>query len=176
MKVQSNKSTEKKRNGGGFIAGIAPVIALVLFSYGPVFAHGTIGRVVEKTSVCVLFTYDDGLPMEYAKVSIKVADSELPHQTGGTDKNGIFCFVPDHEAQWLVVANDGMGHRQEVSVSVDTGNVSGNMDVVQENQVGGGNRIVKALCGIFGILGFAGLFSWHRSRNKAFRNERKEGM
>jgi nickel transport protein len=109
--------------------------------------------------------------MEYAKVNIKAKGKEFPYQTGGTDTNGRFCFVPDHEGQWTIVANDGMGHRQELNVQVNMGTSPADMKISHNNKTDGNSRLVKGLCGLSIIFGFTGILAWYRSRNRTSVDE-----
>jgi hypothetical protein len=39
-------------------------------------------------------------------------DGDEPYQTGVTDRNGRFSFVPESAGQWRFIVDDGMGHRE----------------------------------------------------------------
>ena len=38
---------------------------------------------------------------------------EEPWQKGETDRNGHFSFMPDMAGEWILIVDDGMGHREE---------------------------------------------------------------
>jgi nickel transport protein len=65
----------------------------------------------------VCFKYSTGEPMMYAKVKLyPPSRPEAESLQSVTDRNGIFPFVPDEEGEWRIEAEDGMGHRGEISV------------------------------------------------------------
>lgn len=74
-------------------------------------AHGTCGRLDEAHGLQVQAAYDDGEPMSYAEVEIRAAEEGSAFQTGRTDRNGMFLFLPDRPGKWRVTVNDGMGHQ-----------------------------------------------------------------
>ena len=129
-----------------------------------VFAHGVEGK-VDAGGVVVTAQYHSGEPMNYARVKISAPEGQLPFQSGRTDRNGRFCFVPDLPGDWKVVVDDEMGHRLEIRVPV-------NEDLVwKENQDSGGtrrtgfSRYQKALMGICIIFGLFGIFSWWKQKS-----------
>lgn len=74
-------------------------------------AHGTCGRLNDAHGLQVRAEYDDGGPMSYAEVEIRAAEEGSAFQTGRTDRNGMFLFLPDRAGKWRVTVNDGMGHQ-----------------------------------------------------------------
>jgi nickel transport protein len=131
-------------------------------------AHGVEGSIEKAEGVCVTALYDDGEPMNYAAVEIKVPGSETVFQSGRTDRNGRFLFKPDGPGQWLAVVTDGMGHRLALSIAVD-----GSEATPEPAETGpppasaGASRLLKALTGLSIIFGLCGvLYGWkaHRLR------------
>ncbi len=58
--------------------------------------------------------YSGGVPAAGVSVDIFAPDeSEETWQSGETDTNGLFAFVPDRAGEWRFVVDDGMGHRKE---------------------------------------------------------------
>ena len=49
------------------------------------------------------------------------ADTEEEFQTGRTDANGVFAFVPDTAGEWGFIVDDGMGHRKESTFLIPEG-------------------------------------------------------
>lgn len=95
-----------------------------------VSAHGVAWELSAKKSYGLEFSYDDGSPMSYAEIKVFGPDDpEKLSQTGRTDKNGYFAFIPDAEGQWLVAAEDGAGHLAKAELAV-------NLQPAEEN--GGG--------------------------------------
>ncbi|MFH0730721.1 MAG: hypothetical protein V2B19_30800 [Pseudomonadota bacterium] len=139
-------------------------VALVTVATG--WAHGVEGSIEKAEGVCVTALYDDGEPMNYAAVEIKVPGSETVFQSGRTDRNGRFLFKPDGPGQWLAVVTDGMGHRLALT-HVAGGGEAGPVPVETGLPVtsAGTSRPLKALAGlsiIFGLCGF--LYGWRARR------------
>ncbi|MDR0621935.1 MAG: DUF4198 domain-containing protein [Deltaproteobacteria bacterium] len=82
-------------------------------SFGrPALAHGVVWRqeASDKT-VSLRFLYSDQTTMKYSKVELmSPGDDQVPYQSGVTDKNGGFAFIPDAPGLWKFSANDGQGH------------------------------------------------------------------
>jgi nickel transport protein len=85
------------------------------------FGHGV--EVYEETdrtrgSVRVIrFTYTTGEAMMYARVFVYPPSSPaMEILQGTTDRNGVFCFLPDESGEWRLEAEDGMGHKGEIRI------------------------------------------------------------
>ena len=66
--------------------------------------------------------YSNGEPAD-AEVEVYSPDApDEAYQTLRTDPRGLASFVPDGAGTWLLVADDGMGHRvvHEVPVDIDS--------------------------------------------------------
>jgi uncharacterized GH25 family protein len=86
-----------------------------------VFAHGVdISDMTGRQDVhTIRFSYTDGTPMLFAKVKVFPPSSpDAPAQESIADRNGYFSFVNDEPGEWRLTAEDGMGHKGEISVSV----------------------------------------------------------
>ena len=84
-------------------------------------AHGVVWDISAKKSYGLEFTYDDESPMAYAEIKVfGPNDPAKLSQTGRTDKNGYFAFIPDAEGQWLVNADDGAGHLAKADLTVSS--------------------------------------------------------
>ena len=89
-----------------------------------IFAHGVeISDVTGRQDVCtVRFSYTDGTPMLFAKVKVFPPSSpNAPAQESVADRNGYFSFVNDEPGEWLLTAEDGMGHKGEIVVAAAGG-------------------------------------------------------
>ena len=98
------------------------IMLWVIFIFFPlnVYAHGVEGEVSSFAGgIVVTAKYDTGELMSYAKVEVYAADSKLKFQSGRTDRNGCFAFVPDVQGKWKVTVDDGIGHRLTMEISVD---------------------------------------------------------
>ncbi len=143
--------------------------SLLLCAASSATAHGTSAAMVDRRAVCVAFTYDDGEVMNYAKVTVSAPGSEVPFQSGATDRNGVACFSPDRAGAWRISAGDAMGHLQDTAIEVDEG-AEGAVTVAFPAQPDGGlPRSARALFGVGLILAATGSFALYRS----FRREKK---
>jgi len=90
--MQAGKGRNDMRLFLGVFISVSVLLCCRVF---PAMAHGTAAAVIEKRTVCIAFTYDDGEPIGYSKVTISAPESDLPFQSSATDRNGIVCFAPD---------------------------------------------------------------------------------
>ena len=144
-------------------------LALTLFSAHISWAHGVSGVISEKKALLVTAEYDDGEPMSYGAVEILNLKEKLPFQSGRTDRNGRFLFLPDRAGEWQVTIKDGMGHQVIISTIVNENMAIGMDEKQNHGAVHGGSfpryeRILMGLSFIFGIFGF--LFWWKGRQNK----------
>ncbi|MCB2215554.1 hypothetical protein [Desulfofustis glycolicus] len=150
--------------GGGVLA----ALLFILTGASAALAHGTIGAVVDRKTSCSFFSYDDGEPMGYVKVSVTAPGLDQPFQSGATDRHGIFCFSPDQAGPWLVTANDGMGHQHKLPVTVsDSKAESPTVTATEGPLVTGRDRTSQVLAGLGIIFGLTGLFGWYRASRPA---------
>jgi nickel transport protein len=124
-------------------------------------AHEMVVRVEPGPSAVVLraaYGWDE--PAGRADVEIfKPGDADSPYQTGSTDASGAFAFVPSEPGKWMVVVDDGYGHRAETSVEWASGPVS------SPAPQGGGENWKNALTGVSLLIGLTGIWLWLQSRN-----------
>ena len=130
------------------------------------YAHGVTSK-IDTGGIVVSAMYDTGEAMDYARVTISAPGANLKFQSGRTDRNGRFCFFPDVSGDWNVVVDDEMGHRLEVTVTVDEAMA---LQANRENGNAGRGfltRCEKAVMGISIIFGISGiLFWWKGSKTK----------
>ncbi len=124
---------------------------------------------MEKTDgIRIVAEYDDGEPMSYGDVGIKSPNSNVPFQTGRTDRNGYFIFQPDEPGQWQIEVRDGMGHRLALGFEVGADGAAPEMVSARSPKTSAGMaRLVKVIAGlsiIFGLSGF--LYGWKESKKK----------
>ena len=115
--------------------------------------------------------YDDGEPVSYAAVEVLNLEEKIPLQTGRTDRNGRFLFLPDKPGEWKVVVNDEMGHRVALKTTIDKNiNLTGNGDQTDTDaDAVAVSKYEKVLMGITIIFGMCGFFFWwngKKNRNK----------
>ena len=87
----------------------------VLFLTASVPRHGIEVKMAwSAPAIIATCTWSGGGPAAGVPVAIFAPDeSEEAWQSGKTDTNGLFAFVPDSAGEWRFVADDGMGHREE---------------------------------------------------------------
>lgn len=85
----------------------------------PLLAHGVSWSLSSQKVYGFEFTFDDGTPMSFAEIKVfSPGDAETLSQTGRTDKNGYFAFIPDADGKWTVRAADGTGHLARAQIEV----------------------------------------------------------
>jgi nickel transport protein len=95
--------------------GAALLFPMALFGHGVEVSEKTGG---DRDAVRVIrFGYTTGEAMSYARVFVYPPSSPTGEiLQGTTDRNGVFCFLPDERGEWRLVAEDGMGHRGEIRI------------------------------------------------------------
>ena len=97
-------------------------LTLVLAASASVFAHGTGYRTSELKAVALEFVYSTGEKMSYREAKVfSPKDEKFAFQSGRTDENGRFSFVPDISGKWRVLVRDEEGHQctAELDVAVN---------------------------------------------------------
>lgn len=97
-------------------------LAVLVLSPEPsvLYGHGVVWELSSKKTYGFEFAYDDETPMAYAEVKVFGPDDQSKlSQTGRTDKNGCFAFIPDDGGLWLVTADDGAGHLAKAELAVN---------------------------------------------------------
>ena len=148
-----------------FSAGL--MAALLLGSAAIVLGHGTSGKKVEKSTICLAFAYDEDEVMSHVKVTVTAPGGETPFQTLATDGNGVACFAPDAVGDWRAVANDGMGHQQLMVVPFAGEERHQALSSPPQPEAPRTDKRSGMLAGI-GIIGsVTGLVAWYRSRRRS---------
>lgn len=128
--------------------------------------HGVLHQVTQRETALLKAEYDDGEPMSYAEVKVySPRDGKAAHQTGRTDRNGCFAFVPDCPGQWRILLDGGMGHLSEATFVV-----SESLAVEMDRQAGRAFSrwpgVVVGLGVIFGLSGFLFGLRMRRERRR----------
>ncbi|MCP5047814.1 MAG: carboxypeptidase regulatory-like domain-containing protein [bacterium] len=121
----------------------------------PLTAHGIWVRIEKKPPLIVIKAgYDAGKTVSDASVTVRHGAGREPFKRGSTDSSGSFGFTPDKPGQWEVMVDDGMGHRQTESFTLEAGFFEGKQG---ETEPAGpppmGGYLVKVLLGVLLILG-----------------------
>ena len=91
----------------------------------PAQAHGMrVEFQASASAVVVECTYSNGDPADVEVLVYSPAEVGRIFQRLRTDIRGFASFVPDAAGTWRVVADDGMGHRTELDLSVGSDAVS----------------------------------------------------
>ncbi len=106
----------------GHLRMVALVLAaLVLSSAAAVRAdaHGVGYSESSLRPVALDFFYSTGELMSFLKAEVfSPSDDKAAYQSGRTDEEGRFAFIPNKPGKWRVVVNDDDGHRAEATVDV----------------------------------------------------------
>lgn len=99
---------------------IISILILVVLTSSGLFAHSLDIKVTFKYPAVVtrcLYAADE--PASNAKISVfSPSDSEKPYQTGRTDQSGYFSIIPDMPGYWIIKADDGHGHLEQMQVNI----------------------------------------------------------
>ncbi|MDR0878406.1 MAG: hypothetical protein LBN21_10160 [Treponema sp.] len=144
---------------------VLAVSALVLIFPNTAFPHGVeVSDVTGQGRVRTLrFSYTDGTSMLFAKIKVfPPSSSDAPAQESIADRDGYFSFVPFEGGDWRLTAEDGMGHRGEILITVDdeAGTAFTVQNTVPSNKLSAPIAIVLGLSlilNVFALWYFAGL-------------------
>jgi len=104
--------------------------------------------------------YDDGEPLGYAVFEVYYPGGKELFQSGVTDPNGCFSFLPDTPGKWKILVKDGMGH--QVSLTADINDQQALKEKtapgVGPGQLSKIQPIITGLSLIFGLMGLVLLF------------------
>jgi nickel transport protein len=158
-------------------AGIILFLAAVTLTGGGT-KHGIEVEIsLNAPAVITRCTYSTEDPAEGVEcVLFAPGSNEEKFQTGETDANGVFSFVPDAAGLWRLVVDDGQGHRKEVSVSVTEAflndeSAPGTADLLRSGgDIAGSMPLwMKAVWGLSLIFGLAGILYLVQSRKTGKR-------
>ena len=101
-------------------------LAALFCAPAALFAHGVevdrLSRAGTGAVETVRFAYTTGEPMMYAKIRLyPPSQPEVDIYQGLADRNGLFSFMPDEAGLWRVSAEDGMGHKGEITLETAGG-------------------------------------------------------
>jgi nickel transport protein len=151
---------------------LIPLFCLFLFSINTgISAHGIHFETgFHAPAVTVRAYFSRTAPLADASVTVYAPGEEKPYQSGRTDRDGYFAFLPVAAGNWTLTVDDGMGHADKVIVSVTGGFLANDEpgvlpgDAVQEHihrtpavqetrHFPLGYRVLLGLALIFGITG-----------------------
>jgi nickel transport protein len=130
------------------------------------FAHEVNYQVKGAQGVCVSFFFTGGEPMDYAEIEVYAPEEKIPFQKARTDRNGIFCFMPDKKGVWKVIAKGETEHglhgaEVEVKVKEDL-----SIEGFKKPLVATYTKVFIAF-GIVGwLIGLAGIYLFLKEKKK----------
>jgi nickel transport protein len=142
-----------------FLPGIALLFPAILAAHGVEvsLATGAAGFGAET----VRFMYSTGEEMAYTLVRVYAPskpDTEIIQSV--TDRNGYYSFVPDEEGEWRITAEDDMGHKGEISLTVTGGGASAGSAVNAAGGTGGVALTLRVVLGLSLILNIFAVYSF----------------
>lgn len=120
------------------------------------------GSVEQANGLRVVARYDDGAPMDYAEVEISIPADGSVFQTGRTDRNGVFMFLPDQSGKWRIAVRDGLGHQlvlgHQVPSTPSTETEQPEPETLQSTAGSLRQGLMAGVGAIFGLFGL--LYAW----------------
>ena len=137
------------------------IIFLLLFLTGTANAHGVGYKNSDLKAVPLEFFYSTGEKMSYCDVKIfSPVDNKFTFQTGRTDLNGRFSFIPDVNGKWLIIVNDGQGHQCNAELEINLNlNLNSEYDIKINNN--DNNLILNSVLGVSIIFNLAFIIKKH---------------
>ena len=109
-----------------FFIGLA-FAGLIIFNANFIYAHGVGFKYSSFKALTLEFFYSTGEKMSYREAKVfSPKDNKFAVQTGRTDEEGRFAFIPDCVGEWRVIVRDEEGHQCEAKINIDDLN---NIDV-----------------------------------------------
>jgi nickel transport protein len=91
----------------------------VLFYSTLAMAHSIrVDMTLKSPAVTIYAGFSKTKPIANAKVEIYAPEAETHYQTGKTDINGNFAFLPNTFGEWKIKIDDEMGHVRNTSISI----------------------------------------------------------
>jgi len=143
------------------------ITGLLLFIQSTVaLAHGLeITTTRHPSAIIIRAGYSEFEPAAHATVSIQTLESEHIFQTGNTDRNGFFAFIPDRAGTWQLIVDDQTGHRKKIEIIVSQ------QWITKQSSISSANKqtcklplLYKAILALSIFWGFTGLFHRHKTR------------
>ena len=140
--------------------GLALTVSLMLFSTDKLSAHGTGYRRSELRAVALEFVYSTGEKMSYRETKVySPEDEKFAVQSGRTDGEGRFAFVPDVAGTWRVIVRDEEGHQCTAEIEINSIFFADGESKAHSQEkgelFGGTELLVRALLGVSIIFNIA---------------------
>lgn len=138
----------------------------LFLNFTKTLAHEINHQVKEVQTICISLFFSNKQPMNYAEVEVYAPEGNIVFQKARTDKNGIFCFLPDKEGTWEIKAKGETEHgfhgtHLEIKI-----NKTMNIEEFKKPLVAKHTKIVVAL-GIVGwIIGVLGVYLYLKNTKR----------
>lgn len=147
-----------------FFVGLAVAAGLIFFP-AHAHSHGVGYRHSELKAIPLEFFYSTGEKMSYCEARVfSPNDEKFAAQTGRTDEQGRFAFVPDSAGEWRIIVRDNEGHQCEakIVISEEWLGVSERLTEAQDNSSlpQGTELFIRALLGVSVIFNAAMIIRW----------------
>ncbi len=154
----------------------------------PLAAHSINFEVSRHAPVVTVKAYFTAAsPLVNSSVTIYAPGDPQPYQTGRTDKEGYFAFIPAVTGEWTFVIDDEMGHADKIVVNISESFPDGEGDpgaaieardepeVLEkpESEIVSGQSIPTIYRVIFGlviIFGITGIIYGIKARQELHKN------
>ena len=130
-------------------------VLLLLACAGPATGHG-VQHSASQEGTAIRASYNDGSPMGFCDFAVFAPGEDLEYQTGITDRNGGFAFLPDTLGVWRVTVDDGMGHLVQADIEIG---LQGLVSARGEMRSDGPSTAVVGVSVIFGLWGLWMMFA-----------------
>lgn len=130
--------------------GLVLSAGLTIFCAGEIYAHGVGYRQSELKSVTLEFFYSTGEKMSYREAKVfSPSDVKFAAQTGRTDEQGRFAFIPDSPGEWRIIVRDEEGHQCEAKIDITPEFLEGTENLHAAPGIIQGNELfIRALLGV----------------------------
>ena len=125
---------------------------------GECFAHGVGYRQSELRAIPLEFFYSTGEKMSYREARVfSPKDEKFAVQSGRTDEEGRFAFVPDCSGDWRVIVRDEEGHQCTADLTITQDFLDGRtQSQTQDSSLPQGmDLLIRALLGVSVIFNLA---------------------
>ena len=144
------------------------VLALILPAVAA--GHGVeVSDITGQRSVrTVRFGYTDGSPMLFAKVKVySPSRPDVTVQESIADLNGYFSLIPFENGDWRLTAEDGMGHKGEIFITVAEDTAPGTAETARASASAGTLPMYIAI--VLGLSLICNVFAFWYLRGKKLK-------
>ena len=143
---------------------LALMLVFMLWVCASAYAHGVGYRQSEFRAVTLEFFYSTGEKMSYREARVfSPKDEKFAAQTGRTDEQGRFAFIPDVPGEWRVIVRDEEGHQCNASMNITEDFFTNTEQPVNSQYASlpqGWDSFMRALLGVSIIFNIAMIIRW----------------